>query len=211
MMDRSRAFFCLALLTVCVLLAAGCTTPRTGDTHNTTLVIQDYNQWADQQNACSAQAKTCLVQLESTLGAYNTDMAGDSADPTILRGDIAADRQAIGQWGAASQALGSATDTFSSNTVALSFGTDRETFRLTGLLAQEMKIYTIQMGNAQQHLVDYNQDMSQYLSVDDPDYRDDSLRTAAMDAKAQAISSLDEGDLTLSNITATAQLLQQRQ
>ncbi|HVP97031.1 hypothetical protein [Methanoregula sp.] len=211
MKDQSRAFFCLALLTVCVLLAAGCTTPRMGDTHNTTIVIQDYNQWAAQQNASSAQVKTSLAQLGSTLDAYNRDTAGSSPDPATLRGDVAADQQAIGQWGAAIQALQSATGTFSSDTSALEFGSDGETPHLAGLLAQEMKIYTIQMGNAQQHFVDYTQDMSTYLSVDDPDYRDDAMRTAAMDAKAQAISSLDQSDLTLSNITATAQLLQQRQ
>ena len=211
MTDRFCAYFCLALLTVCILLATGCTTPRMGDTHNTTIVIQDYNTWADQQNACSAQVRTCLAQLESTLSAYNAETAAGPADHDVLQGDVAADQQAIGKWGAADQALGSATDTFSSDTAALSFGNDREASRLTGLLTQEMKIYTILMGNAQQHLVDYNQDIHQYLSVEDPDYRDDSLRTAAIDAKAQAISSLDQGDLTLSNITATAQLLQQRQ
>ncbi len=67
------------------------------------------------------------------------------------------------------------------------------------------------MSNAQQHFVDYNRDLSGYLSENDPDYRDDSLRMAAMDAKAKALSSLADGDNALSNITATAKILQNRQ
>jgi len=211
MTKRSGAFFSLFFLTVCIVAAAGCTAPRLGDTHNTTIVIQDYNQWAEQQNAYTGQVNTSLTQLGTTLAAYNRDMASDVSDPATLQEDAAADQQAIGQWGAADQALGSATGSFSSDTSSLAFGSDQETPWLAGLLAQEMKIYTIQMGNAQQHFVDYNQDMIKYLSVDDQDYRDDALRTAAMDAKTQALSSLDQGDATLSNITATAQLLQQRQ
>ncbi len=211
MMEQSRVIFLLLLLAGCTLVVAGCTTPRMGDTHNTTVVIQDYNSWADQQKVYSGQVRLSLSQLGTTLEAYNRDTAGDSFDPVTLRGDVAADQQAIGQWGAASQTLGAATDTFSSDTSSLTFGNDQETPWLTGLLAQEMKIYSILMSNAQQHFIDYNQDMSGYLSVDDPDYRDDSLRLAAMDAKAQALSSLNEGNTALSNITATAQLLQQHQ
>ena len=93
----------------------------------------------------------------------------------------------------------------------LDFGSDTESSYLSGLLAQEMKIYSIDMINAQQHFIDYNRDLGQYLTPDDPDYWDDSLRMAAMDAKAQALSSVEEGNAALSNITATAQTLQQRQ
>ena len=67
------------------------------------------------------------------------------------------------------------------------------------------------MNNAQQHFVDYDRDLSGYLSVNDPDYRDDSLRMKAMDAKAQALSSIADGDNALSNITATAKLIQRLQ
>jgi len=211
MMERSRVFFILILLAVCTLFAAGCTAPRTSDTHNTTIAIQDYNQWAEAQGAYAGQVTTSLAQLGTTIDAYNHDMATGSSDPTVLQGDVAADGQALGQWGAANTALGAATDTFSSDTSSLMFGSDQETPWLAGLLVQDMKIYGISMANAQQHFVDYNRDMSSYLSVDDPDYRDDSLRTAAMDAKAQGLASLSQGDEALSNITATAQLLQQRQ
>jgi len=211
MMERSRVLFLLFLLAGCTLFVAGCTTPRVGDTHNTTVVIQDYNTWADQQSTYYSQVRSALTQIGNTLDDYNHAMAGNSSDPGTLQGDVAADQQAIDQWGTASTALGSATDTFSADTASLDFGNDIETPGLTGLLAQEMKIYSIDMSNAQQHFVDYNRDLSGYLSQTDPDYRDDSLRMAAMDAKARALSSLEDGDAALSNITATAQLLQQRQ
>ena len=211
MMERSSGFFLLLFLVGCTLLAAGCTTPRMSDTHNTTVVIQDYNSWADQQGAYYSQVSSALTQIENTVDAYNRNTADPSSDPVTLRGDVAADQQAIGQWGAASIALESATDTFSSATSSLTFGNDPDTLQLTGLLAQKMKIYSIDMSNAQQHFVDYNRDLTGYLSVDDPDFRDDSLRTAAMDAKTLGLSSLEDGGAALSNITATAHLLQQRQ
>src|SRR5208337_2747518 len=211
MMERARVIFLLLLLAGCALLVAGCTTPRMGDTHNTTVIIQSYNTWADQQVSYSKQVSSTLNQIGNTLNEYNRDMAQDPSDPGTLQGDVAADGQAINQWGSASTALGSATDSFSSETGSLSFGNNTETSGLTGLLLQEMKIYSIDMSNAQQHFVDYNRDLSGYLSENDPDYRDDSLRMAAMDAKSQALSSIADGDNALSNITATAKILQQEQ
>src|SRR5208337_2732528 len=202
MMERSRVFFLLLFLTGCILLGAGCTSPRVGDTHNTTVVIQDFNTWAGQQKAYYGDVHFAIIQLGTTIDAYNHDTSGDSSDPGTLRGDATADQQALARWGAGSAALGIATDTFSSDTASLDFGNDKDTLRLTGLLGQEMKIYSIDMSNAQQHFIDYERDLSGYLSVDDPDYRDDSLRMAAIDAKAQALSSLSDGDDALSNITA---------
>jgi|SRR5208283_1415581 len=211
MMEQSHVVFLLLFLTGCALLGAGCTLPRVGDAHNTTVVIQDYNTWTDQQKAYYGDVHFALTQLGTTLDTYNHDTAGDSLDPGPLHGDVAADQQALARWGAGSAALGTATDTFSSETASLDFGNDQDTLRLTELLGQEMKIYSIDMGNAQQHFIDYERDLSGYLSVDDPDYRDDSLRMAAIDAKAAALSSLSDGDDALSNITATAHLLQGRQ
>ncbi|MGA9620494.1 hypothetical protein [Methanoregula sp.] len=211
MMERARVIFLLLLLVGCALLVAGCTTPRMGDTHNTTVVIQSYNTWADQQVSYSKQVSSTLNQIGNTLNEYNHETANDPSDPGTLQGDVASDGQAINQWGSASTTLGSATNSFSSDTASLSFGNDTETSRLTGLLLQEMKIYSIDMKNAQQHFVDYNRDLSGYLSEKDPDYRDDSLRMAAMDAKSQALLSISDGDNALSNITATAKILQQEQ
>jgi hypothetical protein len=211
MMERSRVILLLLLLAGCAILVAGCTTPRMTDTHNTTVVIQSYNTWAGQQVAYSRQVSSTLTQMENTLNDYNHETAGGSSDPGALQGEVAADGQAIDQWGSASATLESATDEFSSDTASLSFGNNTETLGITGLLLQEMKIYSIDMSNAQQHFVDYNRDLSGYLSENDPDYRDDSLRTAAMDAKGQALSSIADGDNALSNITAKAKILQQSQ
>jgi len=211
MMERAHVIFFLLLLTGCTILVTGCTTPRMGDSHNTTMVMQSYNAWAGQQVTYSKQVSSTLTQIGNTLNEYNHETAQGSSDTTTLQGDVAADGQAINQWGSAGTTLGSATDSFSSDTASLSFGNDTETPWLTGFLLQEMKIYSIDMNNAQQHFVDYNRDLSGYLSLNDPDYRDDSLRMKAMDAKAQALSSIADGDNALSNITATAKLIQQLQ
>jgi hypothetical protein len=182
-----------------------------GDSHNTTMVMQSYNAWAGQQVTYSKQVSSTLTQIGNTLNEYNRETADGSSDTGTLQGDVVADGQAINQWGTAGTALGSATDSFSSDTASLSYGNDTETPWLNGLLLQEMKIYSIDMSNAQQHFIDYNRDLAGYLSESDPDYRDDSLRMAAMDAKSQALSSIADGDNALSNITATAKLLQERQ
>jgi hypothetical protein len=182
-----------------------------GDSHNTTVVIQSYNVWASHQVTYSKQVSSTLTQIGNTLNDYNLYTASGSSDPGTLKGEVTSDGQAINQWGSAGSALGSATNSFSSDTASLSYGNDTETLWLTGLLLQEMKIYSIDMNNAQQHFVDYNRDISEYLSENDPDYRDDSLRAAAMDAKSQALSSIADGDNALSNITATAKILQQYQ
>jgi len=198
-------------MTGCTIFFAGCTAPRMGDTHNTTIVLQDYNTWADQQRAYTDQVRSALTQIGNNVDTYNHEIARDHSDIGLLRENVEADRQILDTWGTSSTALNSATDLFTTDTAPLDFGSDAETSRLSGLLAQEMKIYSIDMSNAQQHFVDYNRDLSGYLAPDDPDYWDDSLRTAAMGAKTQALSSVEDGDAALSNITATAQTLQQRQ
>jgi ABC-type transporter Mla subunit MlaD len=182
-----------------------------GDTHNTTLVLQDYNTWADQQRTYDVQVHSALTQIGNNVDTYNHEIARDQPDIGLLQENVEADRQTLDAWGTSSTALGSATDTFTTDTASLDFGSDTESSYLSSLLAQDMKIYSIDMGNARQHFIDYNRDLGQYLTPDDPDYWDDSLRMAAMDAKARALSSVEDGNAALSNITATAQTLQQRQ
>ena len=211
MMERSRVIFLLLLMTGCTLFFAGCTSPRMGNTDNTTLVVQDYNAWADQQRAYNDQVSSALTRLGNNLDTYNHGIVLTPPDAGLLRGNAATDRQVLDAWDTSGRTLSSATDTFTANTASLDFGTDGETRRLSGLLAQEMKIYSIDMSNAQQHFVDYNHDLSGYLAPDDPDYWDDSLRVAALDAKARALSSVEDGDTALSNITATAHLIEERQ
>ena len=211
MMERYRAILLLLLMTGGSIFFAGCIAPRMGDTHNTTIVIQNYNTWADQQKTYDDQVHSALTQIGNNVDTYNHEIARDQPDLGLLRKNVAADRQILDAWGTSSTALGSATDSFTTDTTPLDFGSDTESSYLSGLLAQDMKIYSIDMINAQQHFIDYNRDLGQYLTPDDPDYWDDSLRMAAMDAKAQALSSVEEGNAALSNITATAQTLQQRQ
>lgn len=211
MMEQSRVILILILMTGCISFSAGCTAPRMGDTHNTTIVLQDYNTWADQQRAYSDQVRSDLTRMGSNLDTYNQEIVSDHPDIGLLRENVETDRQILDQWDTSTKALGSATDLFTTDIASLDFGSDTDTPRISGLLAQEMKIYSIDMSNAQQHFIDYNRDFSGYLTPDDPDYWDDSLRMAAMDAKAQALSSVEDGDAALSNITATAQILQQRQ
>jgi hypothetical protein len=182
-----------------------------GNTDNTTLVLQDYNAWADQQRTYNDQVSADLTQMGNNIDTYNHGIASDPHDIGVLRENTATDQQALDAWDTSGRALGSATDTFMTNTASLDFGTDSESRRLSSLLAQEIKIYSIDMSNAQQHFVDYNHDISGYLAPDDPEYWDDSLRVAALDAKAKALSSVEDGDTALSNITTTAHLIEERQ
>ena len=180
MMNRFSLIFLLLLLHGCLLLAAGCTAPRLGDTQNTTLLIKEYNTWAAGQKTYNDQVRTALDQMGDHLGTYNREIAKSSPDIGVLQENIATDRQLLDQWGTANAGLDSATSTFAASTAPLDFSGDPETGHLRDLVLQEMKIYSVDMGNAQQHFVEYNQDLGKYVTADDPDYWNDALRTAAM-------------------------------
>ncbi|MGA7797842.1 MAG: hypothetical protein WB986_04355, partial [Methanoregula sp.] len=64
-------------MTGCISFSAGCTAPRMGDTHNTTIVLQDYNTWADQQRAYSDQVRSDLTRMGSNLDTYNQEIVSD--------------------------------------------------------------------------------------------------------------------------------------
>lgn len=211
MINRFSLIVLLLLLPGCLLLAAGCTAPRLGDTHNTTLLIKEYNTWAAGQETYNDQVRTILDQMGDHLETYNQEIAQSSPDIAVLQENIAADRQLLNQWGTANAGLDSATDAFAASTASLDFSADPATGNLRDLVLQEMKIYSIDMENAQQHFVDYNQDLGKYISADDPDYWNDALRTAAMGAKSEGLASAAEGDAVLSNITQTMQTIQDRQ
>ena len=76
------------------------------------------------------------------------------------------------------------------------------------VLTQDMKIYSVTMKNAEQHLVDYTNTMNTYLAPDDPDYWNDALRLSAMDANNKAVSTLADGDNALAAVTAAARKLE---
>ena len=211
MINRSSLMILLILLPGCLLCAAGCSTPRLSDTHNTTLLIGEYNVWAAGQNSYNEKVRNALDQMGNHLDAYNRELAKTSPDTGSLQANVAADRQLLDQWGAANAGLDSATNTFATNTASLDLSGDPSAARLRELLLQEMKIYSIDMENAQQHFIDYNQDLGKYVTADDPDYWNDALRTAAISAKSEGLTSVTDGDAALSNITTTAQDLQNRQ
>jgi hypothetical protein len=211
MTSRVTLIVLLLLLPGCLLFATGCTAPRLGDTHNTTLLIGEYNTWAAQQKTYSEQVRTALSQMGGHLEDYNREAVKNSPDTGLLQEDIAADRQLLDQWNAAASGLDSATDAFDRNTDTLDFAGDPATRHLRDLALQEMKIYSIDMANARQHLVDYNRDLGKYFDGNDPDYWNDGLRTAAMNAKAEALASAADGDVALANLTRTMQSLQDRQ
>jgi hypothetical protein len=93
----------------------------------------------------------------------------------------------------------------------LTYGNNQKTRQEMALMAQYMKIYTVSMGNAQQHLIDYTNNAGLYVSTDNPDYWNDAYMQSATDARQRAAASLSDGDAALENITAQAQLLQQSQ
>ncbi len=211
MINRVTLIVFLLLVPGCLLLVAGCTAPRLGDTHNTTILIGDYNAWAAQQKTYNDQVRTALSGMEDHLGAYNRELAKGSPDTGLLKENIAADRQLLDQWSSANTGLDSATSAFAANATALDLSGDPAAAHLRDLALQEMKIYSVDMANAQQHLVDYNRDLGKYLADDDPDYWNDALRTAAMNAKSEALASASDGDAALSNLTRAMHTLQDRQ
>ena len=93
----------------------------------------------------------------------------------------------------------------------MTYGNNPKAKQEIALLIQYMRIYTVSMGNAQQHLIDYTNNAGLYVGPDDPDYWNDAYLQSAMNARRLASSSLSDGDGALGNITAQAQLLQQSQ
>ena len=76
------------------------------------------------------------------------------------------------------------------------------------VVAQDMKIYSITMNNAEQHLVDYTNAMNAYLTPDDPDYWNDAFRVAAMDANSKAVKTITDGDGALAALSSAAKKLE---
>jgi hypothetical protein len=211
MMHRSHATVPILFLIGLSLFFAGCTIPRTGDTHDTTIALQSYNAWSDQQKKFDQQSRFTIKQLGDHLGAYNSGIAQDYPDLSALRGNVVADRQLLDQWGTQVAALNTATDQFSATTSELTYVNSPTTKETVDLLAQYIKIYTIDMGNAQQHLIDYTTDAGIYISPDDPAYWNDVYLNQAMDAKTQATESISDADKALSEINTYARQLQQLQ
>ena len=126
---------------------------------------------------------------------------------------VSKDRQLLDQWGTGIDNLSAATDQFDQSTTTLTYDNASKA-RVTeslGMMTQYMKIYTVDMGNARQHLIEYVNNAETYIRPDDPNYWNDDYRQRAMQAKDQALPALAEGDAVLGNLTAQAQKLEQLQ
>lgn len=191
---------------------SGCTavSVRLADTHNTTLAVQSYNSWTEMQKTYGQQATTAISQIGAHLTTYNSEIAQGSPDINMLRANVASDRQLLQQWAGQEDGLDSATEKFAADTSALDYhSTDPK--QAVDLMAQDMRIYAVDMKNSQQHLVEYTNFMDAYLSPDDPDYWNDAQRVAAMNANTDAVKSLADADSALGAISSAAKNLENAQ
>jgi hypothetical protein len=207
-----RYFHAIAfLLLVSALLFSGCTSVRLADTHNTTLAVKSYNTWADAQNTYNRQVVAFLDQLNQHRTAYNSELTKEAPDIRVLRAGIAADHQILREWEAQSNELDAATERFSSGTAALDFSASPDSKEAVGVLTQDMKIYSLTMKNAEQHLVDYTSAIDSYLTPDDPDYWNDGRRVSAMNANSEAQKTIADGESARTAVFAAAKKLENSQ
>jgi len=193
--------------------AAGCTSVRTADTHNISVAVQNYNSWVSGQKEFDRMTRDTFTLMSDHVSTYNTEIAKDHPDYPLLRENLAQDQQLLDQWGTRLDALTAATDSFDQDTAALTYdnATVTQTRNTLGLMTQYMKIYSVDMGNARQYLIDYVNNADAYIGPDDPDYWNDNYRQKALRAKEQAVSTLAESDGVLKNITEKARDLQNLQ
>ncbi len=195
-------------LLVPALFFSGCTSVRLADTHDITLAVKSYDTWVDAQKTYDRQVRTSLDQIGQHITIYNNELAKSQPDIKVLRADTASDQQALRAWEAQSSALDAATDRFNAETSALNFSASPDARQAVDVVAQDMKIYSITMNNAEQHLVDYTNAMNAYLTPDDPDYWNDAFRVAAMDANSKAVKTITDGDDALAALSSAAKKLE---
>jgi len=195
-------------LLVPALFFSGCTSSRLADTHDTTLAVKSYDTWVDAQKTYDRQVRTSLDQIGQHITVYNSELAKSQPDIKVLRADTASDQQALRDWEAQSSALDAATDRFNAETSVLNFSASPDARQAVDVVAQDMKIYSITMNDAEQHLVDYTNAMNAYLTPDDPDYWNDAFRVAAMDANSKAVKTIADGDEALAALSSAAKKLE---
>ena len=197
-----QIFFILLVFLLTVAGISGCTSLRTGDTHNTTVAVQSYNEWVLTQKAFDRELRGSITTIGNHINTYNTEITKDNPDHTLLLENLAQDRQVLDAWGSDLDELTAATDRFEQDTTKLSFDNVSEvrTQENIVLTTQYMKIYLVDMGNAHEHIIEYMNNAEAYISPDDPDYWNDKYRQNAMISKEQALVSLEEGDAALENL-----------
>ena len=213
MLSRIRNVSPVLVLLLALSCTAGCFSVRTADTHNTTAALRDYNTWVSGQSVFDHQVRSTIVQIGSHITTYNTEIAKDHPDYSLLRANLAADRQLLDQWGTGIDNLSASTDTFDQSTSSLMYenASKVKVRDDLALMTRYMKIYAIDMGNARQHLVEYVDNAETYIQPDDPDYWNDNYRQHAMQAKDQALPAIADADAALGNLTAQARSLEQLQ
>ena len=212
MLSRGPVISLLAiiiLISFCVL--PGCTSIRTADTHNTTVAIKEYNAWILEQKQFGRQVRSDLQRISADTTTYNTQIASTTPDLALIRQNVADEKQLLDAWGNELVKLNFATDSLEKNTSALTYENNPKAKQEIAFVIQYMRIYTVSMGNAQQHLIDYTNNAGLYVAPDDPDYWNDAYLQATMQARQLATSSLSDGDNALVNMTTQAELLQQSQ
>jgi hypothetical protein len=195
-------------LVVTTLFFSGCTSVRLADTHNTTVAVQSYNAWADSQKTYAGNIRSSIDTIGQHIAGYNHELAQGQPDVKVLRAGIASDKQLLRDWETQETSLDAATAKFDSETSALNFSATPDAKQAVGVLSQDMKIYSVSMKNAEQHLVDYTNSMNAYLAPDDPDYWNDDLRVAAMAANEEAVKSIADGDQALTAVTSAGKKLE---
>jgi len=212
MTGRSRTLFLSLLFLLCLSCAAGCTSVRTSDTHNVTAAVLNYNTWAAQQQGFNRNVQGSIAEIGDHITTYNREIASDQPDFALLRADISKDRGLLDQWGSGIDSLTAATARFESTT-KLTYGDASavKTKATLGMITQYMKVYTTDMGNARQHLIEYVNNEETYIGTDDPDYWNDQYRQDAMQAKDQALAALADADVASGNITAQSKNLENLQ
>jgi carboxypeptidase C (cathepsin A) len=205
---------CITLIFLFFLsCTAGCTSVRIGDTHNVSVAVQSYNSWVSDQKALDSDVRKTISQVGEHVNTYNSEIAKDSPDIALLRENLAQDRQLLSQWGTRLDTLNAATDRFEQETADITYD-DSSVVRVHAtldMMTQYMKIYSVNMGNARQYLIEYVNNAEAYISPEDPDYWNDNYRQTALQVKQQASASLADWDAALGNITSQALELEKMQ
>ena len=130
--------------------------------------------------ALDREVRSDLLRISADTITYNTEIAANTTDFALLRKNVADEQGLVKAWDSELTQSSFATDNFEKNTSSLIYRDNPRGKQEVALMAIYMKIYTISMGNAQQHLIDYTNNAGLYVATDDPDYWNDGYLQSAM-------------------------------
>ena len=202
-----------ALFLSLALVSTGCTSIRTTDTHNTTVAVQSFNTWAEGQNELDSELRDTTAVIGGHITTYNTEIAKDRPDYSLIRQNLAEDRQYLDRWGSRLDTLSAATDRFEQETSTLIYenATAQEIEGHLAVMTQFMKIYAVDLGNARQYLIEYVNNAEAYVAPDDPEYWNENFRQDALTATTNAAGAMDQGDAALNDLLREAKELEKLQ